>query len=108
MKEIVDSIITQLETTKQVEFPTIEKVLGQVNEVDNTVKVTLILEEPTGDKVSVVAIAPIDKQVDPIIESVKPITPEIVDKIEVITAPVPQLIPETTTPVAPSPVHTAP
>lgn len=98
MKEIVDSIITQLETTKQVEFPTIEKVLGQVNEVDNTVKVTLILEEPTGDKVSVVAIAPIDKQVDPIIESVKPITPEIVDKIEeVVTAvPLPEpIVPKT-------------
>jgi hypothetical protein len=29
---------------------------------------------PSGQKVSVVAIAPIDKQVDPIIESVKPIT----------------------------------
>ena len=40
------------------------------------------------------AIAPIDKQVDPIIESVKPITPEIVEKIEeVVTAvPLPELI----------------
>ena len=89
MEQIIDSIITQLETTKQVESPTVEKVLGQINQVDNTVKVTLILKEPTNEKVSVVAIAPIDKQVDPIIESVKLITPEIVTKIEKVVAAVP-------------------
>jgi hypothetical protein len=44
---------------------------------------TLIVESiPSGKKVSVVAIAPIDKQVDPIIESVKPITEETVANIE--------------------------
>jgi hypothetical protein len=37
--------------------------LGQVDEVDNKVKVGLILEEQTGGKVSVVAIAPIDKAI---------------------------------------------
>lgn len=82
VKEIVDSVIKQLENTYQIDSPVIEKVLGQINEVDNTVKVTLIVDSPTGDKVSVVAIAPIDGQVDPIIESVKPVTQEIVEKIQ--------------------------
>ena len=71
---MVDSVMTKLETSNQFVSASIEKVLGQIKETENTAKVTLMINQSNGEKVSVVAIAPMDKQVDPMIESVRPIT----------------------------------
>ena len=72
----------QLKLSYGISSPNIVQLLQQINELEYLVKLTMIVED-VGSKsnYSVIAIGHLLTLSDPLIESVKPITQEVVDKI---------------------------
>lgn len=72
----------QLKSSYGISSPTIIQLLQQINELEHVVKLTMIVEDINSkSNYSVIAIGQLLTLSDPLIESVKPITQEVVEKI---------------------------
>lgn len=74
----------QLKSSYGISSPVVIQLLQQVNELEHIVKLTMIVEDVninSKSNYSVIAIGQLLTMSDPLIESVKPITQEVVEKI---------------------------
>lgn len=72
----------QLKSSYGISSPNLIQLLQQINELEHVVKLTMIVEDINSkSNYSVIAIGQLLTLSDPLIESVKPITQEVVEKI---------------------------